>query len=279
MGQMQGGRGGAVAVVFARNEAKDIATVLKPLQRWKGEGIIREVLVMDDASTDETGAIACRHGARVICLPEWGGKTRAFIAAVWAVHRLKAEVMVTFDADFYNLELETVAELMALVCGTRPSFHMAAAGGKQYRPWPLVNRWPWLARRFAETCGPDFSGVRAVRMEALSPLINGLAALRERRAPSRAFWRWIRLLAPRGWEERDYFERGLVLTITRRASVVGRRPMYSRSRGHGSHSGRFIVGSFKAADRIQEERNALARQGRLAVRAAQRLDERLHVGW
>lgn len=67
-------------VVPARNEATNLPHLLSSLQRLHYPGDV-ECIVVDDASQDETAAIARAHGATVLSLqgppPGWGGKTYA----------------------------------------------------------------------------------------------------------------------------------------------------------------------------------------------------------
>ena len=84
-------------VVPARNEAERITGCLVALRDAPDVG---EVIVVDDESTDDTAAIARRHGARVVtgaALPAgWVGK-------IWALQQgidaATGEVIVTLDAD------------------------------------------------------------------------------------------------------------------------------------------------------------------------------------
>ncbi len=79
------------AVVPAYNEESRIGLVLRRLRQ-----IVREVVVVDDASTDQTGLIAAREGAVIIRndvqLGYLGAVAKGFRAATKAV-------IVTIDAD------------------------------------------------------------------------------------------------------------------------------------------------------------------------------------
>ncbi len=82
-------------VIPARDEAARIGPVLRALV-----GRVREVIVVDDHSTDATAAVALEHGGRVLPAPPlpagWVGKP-------WALQHGVAEavgdVVVTLDAD------------------------------------------------------------------------------------------------------------------------------------------------------------------------------------
>ena len=84
-------------VIPARNEATRIAGCLQAL---RDAPLVREVIVVDDESTDDTATIAGKHGARVVTgapLPAgWVGK-------IWALQQgidaAMGDVIVTLDAD------------------------------------------------------------------------------------------------------------------------------------------------------------------------------------
>ncbi|MEY3482800.1 MAG: hypothetical protein RLZ40_843, partial [Actinomycetota bacterium] len=84
-------------VVPARNEAARIAECLAPLRQAPG---VREVIVVDDESTDATASVANGFGATVLPgrpLPEgWVGKIWALQQGIEAA---RGEVVVTLDAD------------------------------------------------------------------------------------------------------------------------------------------------------------------------------------
>ena len=89
-----------VAVVPARDEAAMLPSTLPTLlaQQYVGDF---QVIVVDDASTDETGAIACELGAQVVEVngppPGWAGKVNAMAAGVGAAG--KPDYLLFTDAD------------------------------------------------------------------------------------------------------------------------------------------------------------------------------------
>ncbi len=100
------GRPRVSAVVPARNESGRIAATIGELARH-----VDEVVVVDDASDDETGAVAARAGAVVIRnarrLGYIGSIKRGFAAAT-------GSIVVTVDADG-EMPVERIAELVALI--------------------------------------------------------------------------------------------------------------------------------------------------------------------
>jgi len=89
-----------VAVVPARDEAAMLPSTLPTLlaQQYAGDF---QVIVVDDASTDETGAIALELGAQVVEVngppPGWAGKVNAMAAGVGAAG--KPDYLLFTDAD------------------------------------------------------------------------------------------------------------------------------------------------------------------------------------
>lgn len=85
-------------IIPARNEAKNLPKLLVSLQRLTSKP--KEILVVDDSSTDNTSAVAAAHGATVISAgikPEgWAGKN-------WACHvgaqHASGELLLFTDAD------------------------------------------------------------------------------------------------------------------------------------------------------------------------------------
>jgi len=156
----------AVAVVPARNEEGTIAGVVRPLARQLiCAGVLAEVVVVDDGSTDRTAARAARAGARVVradaVLPGHGGGGKG--GAMWrGLAATTADLVVYVDGDLVDFDPDTVTRLLrplvddpavSLVKGTwtRPLGDDPDGGG---RVTELAAR-PLLARFF-----PDLSFVR-----------------------------------------------------------------------------------------------------------------------
>jgi len=126
------------AVIPARDEA---ATVAANVVAAMGCAYVREVLVVDDGSSDDTAGRAAAAGAKVLTLPaSAGSKAHALAAGVAASD---ADAFLFVDADCTNL---TAAHLDALC---RPWLEGRAAmsiGFFDYGPFwnRLVPWWPPL---------------------------------------------------------------------------------------------------------------------------------------
>ncbi|MGH9019615.1 MAG: glucosyl-3-phosphoglycerate synthase [Acidimicrobiales bacterium] len=123
-------------VVPARDEVDTIGAVLDAARALPG--LVDELIVVDDHSTDDTAAVATRHDARVVTLGGVGGKGAAMAAGVAAT---AGDLVVFLDADVTNPAPDYVARLIAplihhpriqLVKGfyVRPLHDMPTGGGR-----------------------------------------------------------------------------------------------------------------------------------------------------
>jgi 4,4'-diaponeurosporenoate glycosyltransferase len=125
-------------IIPARNEAHNLPRLLESLAAQSLKP--REVLVVDDGSTDDTAEVARSHGARVVTskpLPEgWRGKT-------WACHQgaeaASGEMLCFVDADTRFSEPEGLRRLLDSWPG----------GACSICPWHAVERaWEHLSLFF-----------------------------------------------------------------------------------------------------------------------------------
>jgi len=150
-----------VVIVPARDEEATIAGVVLPLVRHLvPAGVVAEVVVVDDGSTDRTAARAHNAGARVVrageVLPGHGGTGKG--GAMWrGLAATTAEIVVYLDADLLDFDPDIATRLVSplledpsagLVKGSwrRPLGDDPDGGG---RVTELMAR-PVLARLFPE---------------------------------------------------------------------------------------------------------------------------------
>jgi glucosyl-3-phosphoglycerate synthase len=159
----------------ARNEAATVAGVVAPVVPALAgpDPLVDEVVVVDDGSTDATGAIAEAAGARVVRRLGPPGKGAAMADAV---RSSTGDILVFLDADVRNFGLHFVTGLLepllldpaiVLVKGTYERPAVAGAGGG--RVTELLAR-PLLRRLVPELAflRQPLAGEVAVRRAALA---------------------------------------------------------------------------------------------------------------
>ncbi|MCU1363782.1 MAG: putative glucosyl-3-phosphoglycerate synthase [Acidimicrobiaceae bacterium] len=123
-------------IIPARNESSTIGAVIEAVLHH--EGLVTELLVVNDYSSDDTATVAARHGAQVITLDEASGKGRAMSAGL---KEATSELVVFLDADVTNTSANYVPQLIQpllerseiqLVKGyyVRPLHDMPTGGGR-----------------------------------------------------------------------------------------------------------------------------------------------------
>jgi glycosyltransferase involved in cell wall biosynthesis len=95
----------ASVLIPAFNESKTVQNVV----RVALEAGFEDVLVVSDGSTDDTAAKAREAGARVLELPQNGGKGAAVAAGA---RDLTTHYLVLLDADLVNLQASHVRQLL-----------------------------------------------------------------------------------------------------------------------------------------------------------------------
>lgn len=101
-----------VAVIPALNEATRIAAVVESTQPY-----VDRVVVVDDGSSDGTGAVARAAGAFVLRHPENCGAGAATMTGIEAARRMGATNIVTLDADEQHDPKDMPALFAALATG------------------------------------------------------------------------------------------------------------------------------------------------------------------
>ncbi len=176
----------------ARNEEATVAAIVREIRRalapGDGDGLVDEVVVLDDNSTDDTAAVARAAGARVVSeaevLPEAGpGSGKGNV--LWkSLHACRGDILCWVDADLENFRADTVTRLiepllldpdtLLVKASYTRSFGGAPTGGGRVTELvarPLVSL---LFPKLADIAQP-LGGEYAARREALEvlPFVEG----------------------------------------------------------------------------------------------------------
>ena len=173
----------------ARNEAATIAAIVAEVDLvLVAAGLVDEIVVIDDGSTDATIDRARAAGARVVreadVLPEVGPGSGKGNALWKSLHACAGDLMCWLDADLRNFRADTVTRLIApliadadtvlVKAGYSRSFEGAPTGGG--RVTELVAR-PLLSLLFPKLADivQPLGGEYAARRDALEvlPFVEG----------------------------------------------------------------------------------------------------------
>lgn len=140
------------AVIPAYNESGRIAQTVKQVHP-----LVDEVLVIDDASQDDTAAQAEAAGARVLRQ----SRNQGYIAAVKrGFAEARGDIVVTIDADG-ELPAERIPELVQPILAGEADM---VQGHRRTVPRPSERVLTWLANRRAPV-GDSGTGFRALRTD------------------------------------------------------------------------------------------------------------------
>jgi glucosyl-3-phosphoglycerate synthase len=172
----------------ARDEASTIGAIITEIDELVGAGLVDEVVVLDDGSTDTTAVVARAAGAAVVSeadvLPEAGPGSGKGNALWKSLQACSGDLLCWIDADLRNFRADTVAKLIAPLVAdadtvlvkasyTR-SFEGAPTGGG--RVTELVAR-PLLSLLFPKLAdiAQPLGGEYAARRDALEvlPFVEG----------------------------------------------------------------------------------------------------------
>ena len=162
------GRSAVSVVIPALNEAESIGQVVASMP-WAR---IAECIVVDNGSTDATGALAAQAGARVIQAPRgYGSAMRAGVAAALPT----SEILVFLDGDGADA-VEHMARLVDPIAAGEADFVLSSriagreAGSmlsSQIFAAHLISALVWVLYRFRYT---DMSAFRAIRRTSLEAM-------------------------------------------------------------------------------------------------------------
>ncbi|MGC8628310.1 MAG: glycosyltransferase, partial [Acidimicrobiales bacterium] len=95
----------------ARDEQATVAEVVRVVhdELMADKGLVDELVVVDDGSTDATSKEAANAGARVVTLPQPAGKGEAMWQGLQAT---SGDVVAYCDADIYNFAPRFVVGLV-----------------------------------------------------------------------------------------------------------------------------------------------------------------------
>lgn len=157
------------AVIPAFNEATVIGQVVEGCL-----GLVDEVIVVDDCSSDDTAGVARAAGAKVARHPLQRGAGRATATGMRAALLLGADLVVTLDADGQHLPSEIPIVLEPLLAG-RADMVVGCRRLKR-EEMPLIRRagnrfanlWTWAL--LGASVSDSQSGFRGYTREAVSKL-------------------------------------------------------------------------------------------------------------
>jgi glycosyltransferase involved in cell wall biosynthesis len=123
-----------IAVIPAFNEVTRIAQVVEHAKQYA-----QDVIVVDDGSADGTGDVAEQAGAHVVRHLENSGAGAATMTGIEAARRLKADIVVTLDADGQH-DPSDIPLLLAPIMQNRADIVFANRFGSTKNHIPLIRR-------------------------------------------------------------------------------------------------------------------------------------------
>ncbi|MTI60716.1 MAG: glycosyltransferase family 2 protein [Firmicutes bacterium] len=139
-------------LIPAYNEGNTIESIINTLKTIKS---IKEVLVINDGSTDNTAELAAKAGARVISLPENLGKGAALQRGI---EEISSRIIIMLDADLIGLNKVHITNLL------EPIYR-----GEADMTVGVFNHGRGITD-LAQFFSPNLSGQRAVKAEMISDM-------------------------------------------------------------------------------------------------------------
>lgn len=145
------------AIIPAYNEA---ARIIGTLDRVKPH--VDEIIVIDDASTDNTAALARQSGSKVLT----HASNRGYISAIkYGFREAKGDIVVTLDADG-EFAADDIPRLVKPIIEGNADM---VQGRRPRIPRPSERFLTWLAQRKAKV-GDSGTGLRALRTDLAKSL-------------------------------------------------------------------------------------------------------------
>jgi glycosyltransferase involved in cell wall biosynthesis len=178
-----------MAIISQYKEVKKVAVLIPAFCEEKTVGnvvtqalvCVPDVIVVDDASTDETAARAEAAGAKVICLKENGGKGAALTEGFKYVLSQGFDAVVALDADGFHDPAE-ISKFLETYYRT----HLPVLIGNrmvEVRNIPVVRRWTiwlmsyWLNRLLGVYVPDPPCGFRFYRCDVLPFILEEKSSL------------------------------------------------------------------------------------------------------
>jgi len=130
-------------VIPALNEAKTIGSVIQSIPRNIPSISDIQIIVIDDGSQDETAKISLNHGATVIKHEKNLGLGRTFKEGLEKSMQLKADIMVTIDAD-NQFDPQEIPQLIKPIIENKSDFVTGTRFAKNQSPpksMPFIKKW------------------------------------------------------------------------------------------------------------------------------------------
>ncbi len=154
-------------LIPAYNEADRIADTLAAVRSFAAEMHVREIIVVDDGSSDDTVERAQAAGADVVFRQQNGGKGAALNRALSLA---QGDILLLLDADLGATAIEAVRLLGPVVSGAADmsiaTFPRHTGKGGGVGLVVLLARWG-IRRLTGQTMQAPLSGQRAVRRQVL----------------------------------------------------------------------------------------------------------------
>jgi len=147
-------------IIPAYNEEKYIGNVLKQLKACQKRGLVHDIVVVSDGSTDKTAEVAKSGGAKVVELKRNWGKARALVSGVrFCKRKLGTTIVLMLDADLKKVTPKHVEKMVKPLISLK-KIDMVVGTVKNVRT--------------------DYSGQRAIRMRAFNPLFKNVRSWMKR---------------------------------------------------------------------------------------------------